>query len=70
MTLDFDLLKKMYTKFMYKSDTFVDVHNHPKRMFFIMCPTTKKNNRITKERKHNEAIKTFQRIISVEGVNE
>ena len=49
--------------------TFIGINIHPKRIFFIMCPT-KKGNRKGKERQINKATKTFQRKISVEGVNE
>ena len=47
--------------------TFIGIYNHSKRrMFFIPCPT-KRRNRKTNERKHNEATKRFQGNISVEG---
>ena len=36
------------------------IHNHPKRMFFIMWPITKKNRK-TNERNHNEATKILQK---------
>ena len=49
--------------------TFIGIHSHTKRMFFIMCTTKTKKNK-TNAGKRDEATKTFQRRISVEGVNE
>ena len=36
--------------------TFIGIHNHPKKLFFIICPTKKKRN----ERKHNEEQRHFR----------
>ena len=48
--------------------TFIGINNHPKRMFFIICPTKRETEKQMKDN-INKATKTFQRKISVEGVN-